>query len=114
MQIARNATLLAALAVTSVSILVDTAAAVEVSDSTTPLLSTAQRATPPDREPLPNVTPPSPDCFILGSRSFTIPFTVDAGGTQPIEVRQYRFCMFDDFFKRVSSMPQTESSSMQQ
>ena len=89
MQIARNATLLAALAVTSVSILVDTAAAVEVSDATTPLLSTAQRATPPDREPLPQVTPPSPDCFILGSRSFTIPFTVDAGGTQPIEVHLF-------------------------
>ena len=89
MQIARNATLLAALAVTSVSMLIDTASAVEVSDSTTPLLSTAQSANQPESKPLPQATPPSPDCFILGARSFTIPFTVDAGGTQPIEVHLF-------------------------
>jgi hypothetical protein len=89
MQIARNATLLAALAVTSVSMLIDTASAVEVSDLTTPLLSTAQRATQPQREPPPQATPPSHVCFILGARSFTIPFTVDAGGTQPIEVHLF-------------------------
>lgn len=89
MQIVRNATLLAALAMTSVSMLIDTAWAVEVSDLTTPLLPTAQNATQPERGPLPQATPPSPDCFILGARSFTIPFTVDAGGTQPIEVRLF-------------------------
>lgn len=89
MQIARNATLLVALAASSVSMLIDTVVAVEVSESATPLLSTAERSIVPQTEPFPEATPPSPDCFILGARAFTIPFTVDAGGTQPIEVHLF-------------------------
>jgi hypothetical protein len=35
------------------------------------------------------VARPSPDSFILGSRSFSIPFTIDAGATGPVEVHLF-------------------------
>lgn len=78
MQIARKATLFAALtaAVCPPVMLMDTVSAVEVSGN---------RTTNDTR----SATAPSPDSFVLGSRTFTIPFTVDASGTQPVEVQLF-------------------------
>jgi hypothetical protein len=75
MKLAKNATLTAALAVISASMLIDTALAVEVNDPASSARKSQQDG-----------NPPSPDCFILGARSFTIPYTVDAEGSQPREV----------------------------
>lgn len=38
---------------------------------------------------VPLVQRPSKDCFILGSQSFSIPFTVDQAGAQPVAVRLF-------------------------
>jgi hypothetical protein len=41
------------------------------------------------QESVPPVQRPSKGCFILGSQSFSIPFTVDQAGTQPVAVRLF-------------------------
>ncbi|MDA9934142.1 hypothetical protein N9B88_00100 [Rubripirellula sp.] len=41
------------------------------------------------QESLPSVQRPSKGCFILGSQSFSIPFTVDQAGAQPVAVRLF-------------------------
>ena len=41
------------------------------------------------QESLPVVQRPSKGCFILGSQSFSIPFTVDQAGAQPVAVRLF-------------------------
>jgi hypothetical protein len=73
----------------SLTMLIDGASAVEVTESITPLLPTPGAAEPHLRPSQTAVAPPSSDCFILGSRSFSIPFTVDASGTQPVEVHLF-------------------------
>lgn len=75
MNIAKYSTLAAALAVVLASMLIDTASAVEVTNSATSVRKTQEQG-----------APPSSDCFILGARSFTIPFSVDSEGNQPREV----------------------------
>ncbi len=44
---------------------------------------------PTERRVSPATTTPSPGCFFLNARSFTIPFTVDAAGSQPAEVQLF-------------------------
>jgi len=41
------------------------------------------------QESVPAVQRPSKGCFILGSQSFSIPFTVDQAGAQPVAVRLF-------------------------
>ncbi len=41
------------------------------------------------QESVPPVQRPSKGCFILGSQSFSIPFTVDQAGAQPVAVRLF-------------------------
>ena len=41
------------------------------------------------RNHVPPVQRPSKGCFILGSQSFSIPFTVDQAGAQPVAVRLF-------------------------
>lgn len=84
-----RSTLFAALALFSASILIETASAVEVSrelgqEFGVPETPDNRLATTPVRAAI-----PSEDCFIMASRSFTIPFTVDKTGARPVEVRLY-------------------------
>jgi hypothetical protein len=94
MQLVTRATLLVAVAhcsmLLALSMLMDTAAAVEVgSDGVTPLLPEPSPVGHPRDKAVPTAAPPSEGCFILGSRSFSIPFTVEANGTQPAEVHLF-------------------------
>ncbi|QDT02582.1 hypothetical protein K227x_09600 [Rubripirellula lacrimiformis] len=92
MQIANKAKLIAVLAamggpvsmVATPDMLIGTAAAVEVFGSPT-VDSVAPDVTDPTSDPV----GPSPDSHVLGSRTFNIPYTVDAVGTQPIEVQLF-------------------------
>jgi hypothetical protein len=77
--------LLAALALFSVSILIETAAAVEVSEESNSAILAEGQPLEADAA----AVKPSKDCFILASRSFSIPFTVDQSGARPVEVRLY-------------------------
>jgi len=72
--------LLAALALFSVSILIETAAAVEVSEESNSAILAEGQPFEPDAA----AVKPSKDCFILASRSFSIPFTVDQSGARPV------------------------------
>ncbi|MEM1069596.1 MAG: hypothetical protein AAGI63_11920 [Planctomycetota bacterium] len=76
--------------VTVTFMLMDTGSAVEVSDSFTPPLP---QPTNPETETgsaeTVKETTPSKGCFILGSRTFSIPFTVNAAGVQPAEVHVF-------------------------
>jgi hypothetical protein len=103
----RIPTLAAAVALISASILIETAAAVEVSGGAKPAFLLPEQPSLPQHDsgsvpqsgmasesgPAPEsgttVAAPSKDCFILASRSFTIPFTVDESGARPVEVRLY-------------------------
>ncbi|MFK8111508.1 MAG: hypothetical protein AB8B91_04885 [Rubripirellula sp.] len=91
MHFATKATLLAAItAATSLSMLADLAAD-DIYRGGTPLLPVPGQLESMRSEPLApsSALQPSSDAFILGARSFTIPFTVDASGSQPTEVRLY-------------------------
>jgi hypothetical protein len=71
-----------------VFMVIESVAAVEVSKawegSASRRVSTAQADLPAR-----HWSPPSDDCFVLASRSFSIPFTVDPSGARPVEVRLY-------------------------
>lgn len=86
MQRVTRATSIAAVAVVTTSMLMQTASAVEVTtwsapDETSGPVAPAEVVSPPP--------PSSPNCFILGSRSFSIPFSVDTAGTRPVEVHLF-------------------------
>ncbi len=51
--------------------------------------------------------PPSPGCFFLNSRTFTIPFTVDAAGAQPTEVQLYTARGPTAKWRRIDDKPAT-------
>ncbi len=95
MQVVTKTTLFAVLAMFGVVelvatfMLIDTAVAVEVTGGNAPLLPRPQQFEQGTIHPTPDVDPPSPDSFILGSRSFTIPFSVDSSGAAPVEVHLY-------------------------
>jgi len=92
MQWSIKATLLVAAVTTAAGspvMLMDTVTAVEVSESSAPLLPVPSAGTDTPAEVAAPVDPPSEDCFILGSKTFSIPFTVDAVGVQPTEVHLF-------------------------
>lgn len=65
-------------------------AAAEELDWLAPLLPTPKQPAPPTVTTSPDVVrAPSKECFILGARAFTIPFTVDSAGARPVEVHLY-------------------------
>ena len=94
--------LVAAVMTMTAPMLIDAASAVEVSEAATPRLpSPGQPVT--SAPVVADATPkPSKGCFILGSRSFSIPFTVDATGTQPVEVRLFASNGTDDGWKLIT------------
>ncbi len=95
-------TRLAALALFSIFILIETGLAVEVSgpvESTLPAPRQSVSKPPHLNQPVPA---PSQDCFILAARSFTIPFTVDQSGARPLEVRLYVSRGPDDPWQMIS------------
>lgn len=74
----------------STVILTETSSAVEFTAAATPQLPVPYSEAPPEKVVTKTThIPPSSDAFILGSRTFTIPFTVDTTGTQPTEVRLF-------------------------
>jgi hypothetical protein len=95
MHFATKAAFLAAFSITNFSpLLSDTAMAGEVPELATPNLPQPGHFAPTSTSvSAPTVAAgfdqPSADAYILGARSFTIPFTVDTAGTQPTEVRLY-------------------------
>lgn len=89
--------------------LINAASAVEVSEAATGVSEAATPRLPSPGQPVDRTpvvadsTPkPSKGCFILGSRSFSIPFTVDATGTQPVEVRLFASKGTDDGWKLIT------------
>jgi hypothetical protein len=80
MRLVTITSLIAVSGILAVPMLMKSALAVEVSDPN------------PDQsadQALPTVQRPSEGCFILGSQSFSIPFTVDQAGAQPVAVRLF-------------------------
>ena len=109
MQLVTRATSIAAVAVVFISMLMQMAVAVEVTNSpASPALGSSPSSQfvdpglagsglagsglagsgPADASKA-TTPPPSPNCHILGSRSFSIPFSVDASGAQPVEVHLF-------------------------
>jgi hypothetical protein len=76
MRLVTITSLIAVSGILAVPMLMKSALAVEVSD-------------PDVDQSLPTVQRPSEGCFILGSQSFSIPFTVDQAGAQPVAVRLF-------------------------
>ena len=76
MRLVTITSLIAVLGTFASPMLMKSALAVEVSDTNV-------------RKSVPSVQRPSKGCFILGSHSFSIPFTVDQAGAQPVAVRLF-------------------------
>lgn len=87
-----RAALLAAAGLMTVApsaMLMDEAAAVEVTSSFTPPLPQPTAVPPAETPTQATGDAPSKDCFILGSKTFSIPYTVTSGGVQPAEVQVF-------------------------
>lgn len=86
MQLVTRATSIAAVALASLSMLMQIATAVEVTSEPLPQ---SPQAPETGQHPVERSAPPSSDCFVLGSRSFSIPFSVDSSGARPVEVHLF-------------------------
>ncbi|MGI9470387.1 MAG: hypothetical protein ACR2NZ_02565 [Rubripirellula sp.] len=109
MRLVTRTRLLAVAVVFAAPMLIDAALAVEVSEAATPILPSPDRQIDIVPTAVPTVPKPSKGCFILGSRSFSIPFTVDATGTQPVEVRLFASDGNDDTWKLIAKKKPSES-----